>query len=60
MIEAGLVFIGPDPETIALMGDKISARTFAALHGAPVAPSVLPTEDLADFLARAGQIGFRC
>jgi acetyl/propionyl-CoA carboxylase alpha subunit len=58
VIEAGLVFIGPDPETIALMGDKISARTFAAQHGAPVAPSVLPTEDLADFLARAGQIGF--
>jgi acetyl/propionyl-CoA carboxylase alpha subunit len=58
VIEAGLTFIGPDPGTIALMGDKISARTFAAAQGAPVAPSVLPTEDLADFIARAGKIGF--
>ncbi|MCA3674812.1 MAG: ATP-grasp domain-containing protein, partial [Methylobacterium sp.] len=58
VIEAGLTFIGPDHATIALMGDKISARTFAAAIGVPVAPSVLPTEDLADFTARAGKIGF--
>jgi acetyl/propionyl-CoA carboxylase alpha subunit len=58
VIEAGLTFIGPDHATIALMGDKISARTFAAAIGVPVAPSVLPTEDLADFTDRAGKIGF--
>jgi len=56
--EAGLVFIGPDADTIALMGDKISARRFAAEHGVPVAPSVMPSDDLADFAARAQQIGF--
>ena len=56
--ESGLTFIGPDAETIALMGDKISARQFAADHGVPVAPSVMPTEDLAEFTRRATQIGF--
>ena len=56
--EAGLVFIGPDADTIALMGDKISARDFAAAHGVPVAPSVMPTGDLDAFAAAAAAIGF--
>ena len=55
---AGLTFIGPSPETIALMGDKISARDFAQAQGVPVAPSVMPTGDLDDFIARAEGIGF--
>jgi acetyl/propionyl-CoA carboxylase alpha subunit len=55
---AGLVFIGPDAETIHLMGDKIRARAFAQTHGVPVAPSVTPTEDLDAFMARAQAIGF--
>lgn len=56
--EAGLVFIGPDAATIALMGDKISSRNFAAGHGVPVAPSVLPTDDLDAFVADVSKIGF--
>lgn len=56
--EAGLTFIGPDADTIALMGDKISARDFAARNAVPVAPSVMPTDALDDFIARAGEIGF--
>ena len=56
--EAGLVFIGPDPETIRLMGDKISARNFASAQGVPVAPSVMPTGDLEAFRAEATAIGF--
>ena len=55
---AGLIFIGPDAETIELMGDKISARNFAAAQGVPVAPSVMPTGDLAAFAAEAAKIGF--
>jgi propionyl-CoA carboxylase alpha chain/3-methylcrotonyl-CoA carboxylase alpha subunit/acetyl-CoA/propionyl-CoA carboxylase biotin carboxyl carrier protein len=55
---AGLVFVGPDAETIALMGDKISARNFARAQGVPVAPSVTPTGDLSSFLAAAETIGF--
>jgi len=56
--EAGLTFIGPDAETISLMGDKISARTFAEAQGVPVAPSVIPTGDLGAFIHAAERIGF--
>jgi propionyl-CoA carboxylase alpha chain/3-methylcrotonyl-CoA carboxylase alpha subunit/acetyl-CoA/propionyl-CoA carboxylase biotin carboxyl carrier protein len=56
--EAGLVFIGPDSETIELMGDKISARNFARAQGVPVAPSVTPTGDFDAFRAAAEGIGF--
>jgi acetyl-CoA carboxylase biotin carboxylase subunit len=36
--DAGLTFIGPSPDAIALMGDKASARTMAASAGVPVIP----------------------
>ncbi len=36
--EAGLTFIGPDPATIELMGDKINAREAATRAGAPIVP----------------------
>ncbi len=48
----------PMPKPSALMGDKISARTFAEAHGVPVAPSVMPSGDLAEFTAAAERIGF--
>jgi acetyl/propionyl-CoA carboxylase alpha subunit len=56
--DAGITFIGPDANTIALMGDKISARVFAASHDVPVAPSVMSTGDLDAFAAGATAIGF--
>jgi len=37
--EAGLVFIGPGPETIALLGDKIRSKETAVQAGVPVVPS---------------------
>ncbi len=55
---AGLTFIGPDEATISLMGDKISSRDFAAAHGVPVAPSVLPTDDIDRFVAEVDKIGY--
>ncbi|MFO1115985.1 MAG: biotin carboxylase N-terminal domain-containing protein [Beijerinckiaceae bacterium] len=55
---AGLTFIGPDADTIDLMGDKISAREFAARHGAPVAPSVQAGDDIEAFVVEAQTIGF--
>ncbi|MER5791799.1 acetyl/propionyl/methylcrotonyl-CoA carboxylase subunit alpha [Streptomyces sp. NPDC001980] len=36
--EAGLVFIGPPAEAIALMGDKIRAKETVAAAGVPVVP----------------------
>jgi len=56
--EAGMTFIGPEPETIARMGDKIEARVFAAGQGIPVAPSAMLTGDQERFLADASAIGF--
>ena len=51
---AGIVFIGPTPDAIALMGDKIAARAFCAERGFPLAPSV---PDGADFAARCAALG---
>ena len=39
VIAAGLVFIGPPPEVIAAMGDKLSARTVARRCGVPLLPA---------------------
>jgi acetyl-CoA/propionyl-CoA carboxylase biotin carboxyl carrier protein len=36
--DAGLVFVGPGPEAMALMGDKISAKEAARAAGVPVVP----------------------
>src|SRR5688500_132300 len=40
--DAGVIFIGPTPEAIALMGSKTAARTIAIAAGVPVVPG---TED---------------
>jgi len=36
--KAGIIFIGPSPEAIALTGDKLEARKIAAQAGVPVLP----------------------
>ncbi len=38
--DAGIIFIGPRPETITALGDKIQARKMALAAGLPVAPGV--------------------
>jgi acetyl/propionyl-CoA carboxylase alpha subunit/acetyl-CoA carboxylase carboxyltransferase component len=35
---AGLLFVGPDPDTLELLGDKAQARALAAACGVPVLP----------------------
>src|SRR5215467_10329799 len=39
---AGLVFIGPEPDTMALLGNKVSARALAASAGVAVMPATPP------------------
>jgi acetyl/propionyl-CoA carboxylase alpha subunit len=56
--DAGLVFIGPAPEAIDLMGDKVRARGFVERRGFPVAPAAIEDDDPAGFAARAARVGF--
>jgi propionyl-CoA carboxylase alpha chain/3-methylcrotonyl-CoA carboxylase alpha subunit/acetyl-CoA/propionyl-CoA carboxylase biotin carboxyl carrier protein len=56
--EQNLVFVGPTPEAIELMGDKVRARTFVARHGFPVAPSAIEDDDPPSFVDRALALGF--
>ncbi len=56
--EAGLVFIGPTPESIETMGDKVAARQTVARAGVPLIPGT--PRDLRDeeLLAAAAQLGY--
>ena len=56
---AGLTFIGPSPEAIAVMGDKRAARALAERVGAPVVPGYHGNaQDDDSFAAAAMQIGY--
>ncbi len=41
VIDAGLIWIGPSPDAIEKLGDKVSARHIAEKVGAPLAPGTL-------------------
>ena len=57
--DAGLTFVGPAPEAIRLMGDKIEARRLMASVGVPVLPgSDGPVGDAADAERVATAVGF--
>ena len=57
--EKGLVFIGPEPETIALLGDKVAARNIAEKFGLPVTPGTKGViEDLNSAAEAAHNLGF--
>jgi acetyl-CoA/propionyl-CoA carboxylase biotin carboxyl carrier protein len=55
--KAGFIFVGPRPETIALLGDKIRARAFVLANGFPVTPSVIEDDDPASFADSARALG---
>jgi acetyl-CoA carboxylase biotin carboxylase subunit len=57
--EAGLIFVGPAPESIAAMGDKAEARKRVVALGIPVVPgSPGAFTDVAIAAAAAASIGF--
>jgi pyruvate carboxylase len=57
--EAGLKFIGPDPEMLDAMGDKVSARALAKRVNVPTLPGTEePVSDRAEALKIARTIGF--
>jgi propionyl-CoA carboxylase alpha chain/3-methylcrotonyl-CoA carboxylase alpha subunit/acetyl-CoA/propionyl-CoA carboxylase biotin carboxyl carrier protein len=56
--QAGIRWIGPAPEVIRLMGDKIESRRFVSSLGFPLTPSASEEEDPSSFADRARKIGF--
>ncbi|MDO7843127.1 acetyl-CoA carboxylase family protein [Sphingomonas immobilis] len=57
--EAGLTFVGPEPETLALFGDKAAARALAARCGLPLASGSDGGIDLAEAHAFFAGLGGR-
>ncbi|MDQ0322131.1 acetyl-CoA/propionyl-CoA carboxylase biotin carboxyl carrier protein [Pararhizobium capsulatum DSM 1112] len=58
VIDAGLIWVGPKPEVIMALGDKVEARRIAAKVGAPlVKGSDGPLASAADAVAFARQAG---
>jgi len=58
VIDAGLIWIGPSPEAIERLGDKVSARHVAEKVGAPLAPGTLnPVKDADEVLAFVDEVG---
>ncbi len=59
-LDEGITFIGPRPDAIARMGDKMVARKTVAEAGVPVVPGTMGTEGLTDeeLLRLAPGVGF--
>jgi len=56
---AGLIYVGPDPSAIRLMGDKAAARKLAMQAGVPVAQgSPDPVADVEEAVRLANGIGY--
>jgi acetyl-CoA/propionyl-CoA carboxylase, biotin carboxylase, biotin carboxyl carrier protein len=58
VLDAGLVWIGPPPEVIRALGDKVRAREIAARAGAPMVPGTAhPVADSAEAVTFAERHG---
>ncbi len=59
VIAAGLTWIGPPPEAIEALGDKVRARHIALEAGAPLTPGTTdPVRDAGEVLAFAREYGY--
>src|SRR5881227_2267793 len=59
VIDAGLVWVGPSPDAISAMGDKVKARNVMADAGVPVAKGTRdPVPDVGAALDAAREIGY--
>ncbi len=56
--DAGLVFIGPPPHAMKVMGDKVTARTTVMAAGVPVVPGTEPGLSDEALTAVAMEIGY--
>ena len=56
--EAGIIFIGPKPDTMRRLGNKVAARNLAMEVGVPVVPATGPLpDDVSEIKAMAASIG---
>ena len=58
VIDSGLIWIGPSPEAITKMGDKMTARITMKEAGVPVIPGEEVTGGLAEVLQVAPSVGY--
>lgn len=59
--KSGFAFIGPRPESIRLMGDKVSAKNAMIKAGVPCVPGsagALPTDNPKEIIASAKRVGY--
>jgi pyruvate carboxylase subunit A len=56
--DAGIVFIGPSPDAMAAMGEKVAARSRMRASGVPVVPGTDALGDVEEAVAAAAEIGY--
>ncbi|MBN1963522.1 MAG: acetyl-CoA carboxylase biotin carboxylase subunit [Anaerolineae bacterium] len=57
-LDEGLIFVGPRPHSIGLMGDKLAARELMKKAGVPIVPGTEPGLRDEEIITAASDIGF--
>lgn len=59
VMDAGMIFIGPGPSSIRIMGSKLEAKTAVKKYDIPMVPGTeVPISDVGDAIEIAKKIGF--
>ena len=56
--DAGLIWVGPPPESIDQMGDKTRARSIAKKHNVPIVPGFDASQEIDALIEAADTIGY--